>query len=147
MTLHACLTTMAVSRSRYFYPTALSEFVFPHSLRLSGKFCNCINFCKIWHSTFQQLNTHTCCRWDDIFTKKWKCSFPNNLCQCNETCFTLSINTSEEGYIQFSQTNFVVTSFRLGIKVASFSEHQIKMTDTDRNKGSLFTASISMSIL
>ena len=52
------------------------------------------DLCDFWHSNFQQVSTYAFCSWDDMFTQKWNCSSPNNLCKCTESPSTLSTNTS-----------------------------------------------------
>ena len=63
--------------------------------------CSCLdilsttnNLCNFWHSKIQEVSTYAFRSWDDIFTQKWNCSSPNNLCQCTESPSTLSTNTS-----------------------------------------------------
>ena len=65
--------------------------------------CSCLEFpfttnnlCKFWRSKLKQVSTYAFCSWDDIFTQKWNCSFPNNLSKCTESLPTLSTNTSIE---------------------------------------------------
>ena len=60
------------------------------------------NLCNFWHSKFQQVSTYAFCSWDDIFTQKWNCSSPNNLCKCTLCSSTLSTNTSIEWNLYFS---------------------------------------------
>ena len=66
----------------------------------SHTLCSCLeifsttnNLCNFWHSKIQQVSTYAFCSWDDIFTQKWNCSSPNNLCKCTESPSTLSTNT------------------------------------------------------
>ena len=69
----------------------------------SHTLCSCLvilsttnNLCNFWHSKFQQVSIYAFCGWDDVFTQKWNCSSPNNLCKCTESSSTLSTNTSLE---------------------------------------------------
>ena len=112
--------------------------------------CSCLdipsttnNLCNFWHSKFQQVSTYAFCSWDDMFTQKWNCSSPNNLCKCTESPSTLSTNTSIVWSLYFSWSNHLVTSFRLEMNVGGFSEHQNKTSDTDRYNGYFFTARVS----
>ena len=104
--------------------------------------CSCLeflsitnNFWNFWHSKFQQVSTYAFCRWDGIFTQKWNCSSPKNLCKCTESPSTLSTITSIDWNLYFYWSNRLVTSFRLEMNVGSFSEHPTKTSDTDRYKG------------
>ena len=122
----------------------LSQSLSSHTL------CSCLdilsttnNLCIFWHSKFQQVSTYAFCSWDDIFTQKWNCSSPNNLCKCNESPSTLSTNTSIVWNLFLSLSNHLVTSFRLETNVRGFSEHQNKTTNTDRYKGYFFAARVS----
>ena len=54
------------------------------------------NFCNFWRSKTQQVYFHALCSRDDIFTQKWNCSSPNNLCKCTQSPSTLSTITSRE---------------------------------------------------
>ena len=54
------------------------------------------NLCNFWHRKFQQGSTYAFFSWDDIFTQKWNCSSPTNLCRFTESPSTLSTNTSIE---------------------------------------------------
>ena len=78
-----------------------------------------------------------------IYLRKNGIAVPNNLCKCTESPSTLSTNTSIEWNLYFSWSNHLVTSFRLEMNVGSFSEHQIKTSDTDRYKRYFFTARVS----
>ena len=116
----------------------------------SHTLCSCLeilsttnNLCIFWHSKLQQVGTYAFCSWDDIFTQKWKCSSPNNLCKCTESPSTLSTNNSIAWNLYFSWSNHLVTSFRLEMNVGGFSEHQNKTSDNDRYKGYFFTARVS----
>ena len=130
-------------------PVAPFTQLFSQSLS-SHTLCSCLeifsptnNFCNFWQSKLQQVSTYTFCSLDDIFTQKWNCSSPNNLCKCTESPSTLSTNTSIDWNLYFSWRNHLVTSFRLEMKVGSFSEHQIKTSDTDRYKRYFLTAHVS----
>ena len=101
------------------------------------------NLCNFWHSKLQHVNTYVFCHWDDIFTQKWNCSSPNNLCKCTKSPSTLSTNTSIIWNLYFSWSNHLVTSFRLEMNVGGFSEHQNRTSDTDRYKGYFFNARVS----
>ena len=91
----------------------------------------------------QKVSIYAICSWDDIFTQKWNCSSPKNLCNWIETPSTLSTNTSIGWNLYFSWSNHLVPSFRLEINVGSFFEHQNKTSDTNRHKGYFFTARVS----
>ena len=130
-------------------PAAPFTQLFSQSLS-SHTLCSCldilstnINFCSFWHSKFQQVSTYAFCSWDDIFTQKWNCSSPNNLCKCTESSLTLSTNTSIEWNLDLSWSNHLVTFFRLEMNFGGFSEHQNKTSDTDRYKRYFFTARVS----
>ena len=130
-------------------PAALFSQLFSQSLS-SHTLCRCLdilsttnNLCNFWHSKFQQVSTYAFCSWDDIFTQKWNCSSPNNLCKCTESPSTLSTNTSIVWNLYFSWSNHLVTSFRLEMNVGGFSEHQNKTSDTDRYNGFFFAARVS----
>ena len=101
------------------------------------------NPCDFWHSEFQQVSTYSFCSWDNIFTQKWNCISPNNLCMCNESPSTLSTNTSIVWNLYLSWNSHLVTSLKLEMNVWGFFEHQNKTSDTDRYKKYLFTARIS----
>ena len=92
------------------------------------------NLCNFWHSEFQQVSTWAFCSWDDKFTQRWTCSSPKNSCKCTESPSTLSTNTSIVWKIYFSWSNHLVTSFRLEMNVAGFSEDQNKTSDTNGYK-------------
>ena len=53
-----------------------------------------INLCDFWLSKFQLVSTYAFCSWDDIFTQKWNCSSPNNLCKSPKSPSPLSTNHS-----------------------------------------------------
>ena len=77
---------------------ATTTQLFSQSLS-SHAICSCLEILattNFWHSKLQQVSTYAFCSWDDIFTQKWNCSSPKNLCQCNESPSTLSTNTSIE---------------------------------------------------
>ena len=116
----------------------------------SHTLCSCLdvlsttnNLCSFWHSKFQQVITYAFCSWHDIFTRKWNCSSPNNLCKCTESPSTFSSNTSIVWNLYFSWSNHLVTSYRLKMNVGGLSEHQNKTSDTNRYKGYFFTARVS----
>ena len=69
--------TPAAPFTQLFFQTLLS-----HTLcsRLE-RFSTANNFSKLWCSKFQHVSTYAFCRWADIFTQKWNCSSPNNLCE------------------------------------------------------------------
>ena len=128
---------------------ATTTQLFSQSLS-SHTLCSCLeifsttnNLCNFWNSKFQQVSTYAFCSWDDLFTQKWICSSPNNLCKCTESPSTLSTNTSVEWNLYFSWSNHLVTSFRLEMNIGSFSEHQNKTSDTDRYKSYFFTTLVS----
>ena len=91
-------------------PTAPLPFTQLFSQSLSSHtFCSFLeilfttnNLCDFWHSKFQQVSTYAFCSWDDLFTQKWNCSSPNNLCKCTESPSTLSTNTSIVWNLYFS---------------------------------------------
>ena len=123
--------------------------LFPQRLS-SHTLCCCLdilsttnNLCNFWHSKIQQVSTYAFCSWDEIFTQKWKCSSPINLCKCTESSSTLSTNTSVEWNLYLSWSNHLVTFFRLETNVGGFSEHQNKTSDTDRYKRYFFNARVS----
>ena len=127
-------------------PAAPLIQLFSQSLS-SHTLCSCLdilsttnNLCNFWHSKFQQVSTYAFCSWDDIFTQKWNCSSPNNLCKCTESSSTLSTNTSLEWNLYLSRSNHLVTSFRIKMNNGGFSEHQNKTGDTNRYKGYFFNA-------
>ena len=60
------------------------------------------SLCNSLHSKFQQVSTYAFDSSDGIFTQKWNCSSPNNLCKCTKSPSTLSTNTSIEGNLYFS---------------------------------------------
>ena len=128
----------------YWFDSSCSPFpatttqLFSQSLS-SHTLCSCLEFlsttnnlCNFWRSKFQQVSTYAFCSWDDIFTEKWNCISPNNLCKCTEFPSTLSTNTSIEWNLYLSLSNHLVTSFRLEMNVGGFYEHQNKTSDTDR---------------
>ena len=80
---------------------------------------------------------------DDVFTQKCNYSSPNNLCKWTESSSTLSTKASIEWNTYLSWSNHLVTSCRLEMNVGGFSEHQNKMSDTDRYKKYFFTARVS----
>ena len=89
-------------------PAAPFTELFSQSLS-SHTLCSCLeilsttnNLGNFWHSKFQQVSTYAFCSWDDIFTPKWNCSSPINLCKCTESPSTFSINTSIERNLYFS---------------------------------------------
>ena len=52
-----------------------------HTLyRRLERFSTTKNFSNLWCSKLQHVNTFAFCRWDDLFTQKWNCNSPNNLC-------------------------------------------------------------------
>ena len=129
-----------VDSARTLFPATTTQ-LFSQSLS-SHTLCSCLKFlsttnnlCNFWHSKFQQVSTYTFCSWDDIFTQKWNCNSPNNLCKCTKTPSTLSTNTSIEWNLYLPWSNHLVTSFRLEMNVGCFSEHQNKTGDTDRYNG------------
>ena len=116
----------------------------------SNTLCRCLeilsttnNFSKFWHSKFQQVSTYAFCTWDDIFTQKWNCSSPKNLCKCTESPTTLATNTPIKWNLYLSWSNHLVRSCRLEMNVGGFSEHQNKTSGTDRYKGHFFITRIS----
>ena len=130
------------------FPATTTQ-LFSQSLS-SHPLCSCLeifsttnNHCNFWHSKFQQVSTYAFCSWDDIFTQKWNCSSPNNLCRCTESPSTLSTNTSIERNLHLSRSNHLVTSLRLEMNVGGFSEHENKTSAADRYKGYFFTARVS----
>ena len=133
----ACIPFLATCR----LPAAPFTQLFSQSLS-SHSLCSCLdilsttnNICNFWHTKFQEVSTHAFCSWDVIFTQKWNCSSPNNLCKCTESPFTLSTNISVERNLYFSWSNLLVKSFRLELNVWAFSKLQNKTSDTDRYTG------------
>ena len=120
--LRVCLRTLFAAVLKFLLPLTTSNF---------------------WHSKVQPVSTYAFCSWDVIFTQKWNCSSPNKLCKCTESPSTLSTNTSTEWDLSLSWSNDLVTSFRLEMNVGGFSEHQNKMSSTDRYKKCFFSARIS----
>ena len=125
------------------FPASTTQ-LFSQSLS-SHTLCSCLevlsitnNLCNFWHSKSQKVSIYAICSWDDIFTQKWNCSSPNNLCKWIETPSTLSTNTSIGWNLYFSWSNHLVLSFRLEINVGIFFEHQNKTSDTNRHKGFFF---------
>ena len=100
---------------------------------------------NLWSSSakFQQVSTCAFCSWDDIFTQKWNCRSPKNLCKCTESSSTLPTNNSIEWNLSLSWSNHLVTSFRLEMEVGGSLEHQNKTSHTNRCKRCFFTARIS----
>ena len=88
--------------SCYHYLTVFSTSVFPHSLSCLEILSTTNNLCNFWHSKFQQVSTYAFCSRDDIFTQKWNCSSPNNLCKCTESPSMLSTDTSLEWKLYLS---------------------------------------------
>ena len=97
------------------------------------------NHCDFRHSKVQQVSTYAFCSGDDIFTQKWNCRSPNNLCKCTESPSTLSTNTSIVWNLYFSWSNHLVTFLRLEMNAGGFSKHQNKTSDTDRYQCHFFT--------
>ena len=84
-------------------PAAPFTQLFSQSLS-SHTLCSCLeilsttnNLCNFWHSKFQQVSSYAFCNWDDIFTQKWNCSSPNNLCKCTESPSTSSPTPLQNG--------------------------------------------------
>ena len=107
----------------------------------SHTLCSCLenlsttnSLCNLWRSNFQQVSTYAFCSWDDIFTQKWNCTSPNNLCKCTKSPSMFSTNTSIQWKLYISWSNHLVTSFCVKMNVGSFLEHQNKTSDTDRYK-------------
>ena len=107
------------------------------------RFSTTNNLSNLWCSKFQQVSTYAFCSWNDIFTQKWNCSSPNNLCKCTESPSTLSTNTSKVWNLYLSWSSHLVTSFRLEMNAGHLSKHQNKPSDTDRHKGYFFSRCIS----
>ena len=87
---------------------ATTTQLFSQSLS-SQTLCSCLeslsttnNLCNFWHSKFQQVSTYAFFSWDDIFTQKWNCSSPKNLCKCTESPSMLSTNTFIEWNLYLS---------------------------------------------
>ena len=80
---------------------------------------------------FQKVSTYKFCSWDDIFKQKWNFCSPNNLRKFTKSRPTLSTNTSIEWDLYLSQSNDLVTFFRLERIVGGFSKHQNKTNDAD----------------
>ena len=121
-----------------------SQSLFSHTLYSCLEIVSTTNnLCNFWHSKFQQVSTYALCSWDDIFTQKWNCTFPNNLCKCTKSTSTLSANTSIEWNLYFSSGNHLVSSFRLEMNIGSFPEQQNKTSDTGRYKWYFFTNRVS----
>ena len=49
---------------------------------------------SVCSSKLQHVSTYAFCSWDDIFTQKWNCSSPSNLCKSPKSPSTLSTNRS-----------------------------------------------------
>ena len=103
MTLLEFRFLLPAVRLRLPSPNYFSQSLSSHTL------CSCLdilsttnNICNFWHSKFQQVSTYASCSQDDIFTQKWNCSSPNNLCKCTESSSTLSTNTSIEWNLYLS---------------------------------------------
>ena len=84
-------------------PNCLLKSLSSHTL------CSCLDIlpttntlCNFWHSKIQQVSTYAFCSWDDLFTQKWNCSSPKNLCKCTESSSKLSTNTSIEWNLYLS---------------------------------------------
>ena len=78
----------AVPFTQLFFQSLLS-----HTLcsRLE-RFSTANNLANLWCSEIQHVSTYRFYRWDDIFTQKWTCSAPKNLCKCTESPSPLSSN-------------------------------------------------------
>ena len=125
------------------FPATTTQLV-PQSLWFHI-FCSCLevfstnnNLYNFWRSKFQQVSTYAFCSWDNIFTQKWNCSSPNNLCKSTKSPDTLSSNTSVEWNLYLSSSYHFVTSFSLETNVGGVFEHQNKTSDTNRYKGFVF---------
>ena len=118
----------------------LSWHTLSSCLRILSTTNNLYNSCR---RKFQQVSTYAFCSWDDTFTQKWNCISSNNMCKCTDSPSRLSTNISIEWNLYLSWSNHLVASFRLERNLGSFSEHQNKTSDTDRNKGYFFTARVS----
>ena len=134
-------------------PVAPLTQLFSQSLS-SDTPCSCLeilsitnNLCNFWHSKSQKVSIYAICSWDDIFTQKWNCSSPNNLCKWIEPPSTLSTNTSIGWNLYFSWSNHLVTSFRLEMNIGSFSEHQNKTSEIDRYKRYFIATRVSQVIV
>ena len=130
-------------------PAAPFTQLFSQSLS-SHTHCSCLdilstinNLCNFWHSKFQKVSSYAFCSWDDLFTQKWNCSSPNNLCKCTKSSSTLSTNTSIEWNLYLSWSNHLVTSFSIQMKVGGFFEYQNKTSGSDRYKRYFLTAPVS----
>ena len=96
------------SFSWYHYAFIFSEFVFPHSLQLSGN----------QHPHF--------CSWDVVLTQEYKCSSPKKLGKCTESPSTLLTNNSLEWNLCLSWSNHPVPSFRLEMNVGAYQTIETK---------------------
>ena len=76
-------------------PNCFFQILLPHTLcsRLE-RFSTTNNLCDFWHSELQHVSTYAFCRRDDIYTQKWNCSSPNNLCKSLKSPSPLSSNRS-----------------------------------------------------
>ena len=101
------------------------------------------NLCNLWCSNLQHVSTYACCCWDDIFTQKWNCSSPNNLCKSPKSPFSLSSNPSIVRNFYLSWSKHLVVSYVLEMNVGHLPKHQNKPSDTDIYKGYLFTRWVS----
>ena len=88
-------------------------------------------------------NMSAFCSWDDIFTQKWNCSSPKNLCKSPKSHSPLSSNRSIVWNFYLSWSNHLVVSYVLKINAGHLSKHQNKPSDTDRHKGYFFTRCVS----
>ena len=118
------LCLLPAVRLRLLSPNCFFQSLLSHTLCSRPEILSTTNnLCDFWHSKFQQVSTYAFCSWDDIFTQKWNCSSPNNLCKCTESPSTLSTNTSIVWNLYLSLSNHLVTFFRLEMNVAGFSKH------------------------
>ena len=101
------------------------------------------NLSNLWCSKLQQVRTDVFCRWDDIFTQKWNCSSPNNLCESPKSPSPLTPNPSFVWIFYFSWSNHLLVPYVLEKNVGHLSKHQNKANDTDRYRGYFFARYVS----
>ena len=93
--LPPCRTLTAPLRLQLPSPNCFFKNLLSHILcsRLE-RFSTANNLSNLWCSKLQHVSTYAFCRWDDLFTQKWNCSSPNNLCKCTESPSPLPSNPS-----------------------------------------------------
>ena len=93
------------------------------------------NLSNLWCSKLQHVSTYAFCSWEDMFTRKWNCCSPNNLCKSSKSLPPLSSFRSIVWNFNLSWSNHLVTTLRLKMNVGHLSKHQNKPSDIDRHKG------------